>query len=152
MVFAHLLQFMLISTLNTFDWGWLGKIPEGFRLIFPLVLFIISLLVSAGVLYLAGLAVVGGKRARLIDAFKISFFGTILTILFFLFIPYSLIALILSIISYLLLIKGLYETGWLGAIGVGILAVIIYLVLAIILAFIFGIIKEVWELIIPGLF
>jgi len=125
---------------------WWNLIPEGFRLIFFLAVFFISLLVLVVVLYLAGLIVVGRKRALLTDAFIISLLGTVLSNLFFMFIPYSLVALFLSILVWLLLIKRLYETKWLGAIAVGILAVIIYLALVIVLALIFGVIEAVWEL------
>jgi len=125
------------------DNGPWGRIPEGLRLIFPLVLFFVNLLVLSVVLYLAGLIVVGGRRARFLDAIKISFIGTILSTVFILFIPYGLIALVLSIFVWLLLIKSLYETGWLGAIAVGILAIIILIVVAIILALIFGILAVI---------
>jgi ABC-type Na+ efflux pump permease subunit len=117
----------------------LGELGRGLAIIFSLVLFFASLLVLTVVLYLAGLIVVGGKRARLTDALIISLLGTVLSTLFFLFIPYFLIAVILSIITWLLLIKSLYETGWLGSLAVGILAIVIYLAVIILLALVFGI-------------
>ena len=126
--------------------SWWDLVSGTLGLIFFLAVFFVSLLVLSVVLYLAGLIVVGGKKALLTDAFIISLLGTVLSNLFFMFIPYTLIALLLSIIVWLLLIKRFYETGWLGAIAVGILAVIIYLVIAIILALIFGIIEEVLKL------
>jgi len=128
---------------------WLEIIPEGARLIFSLALFFINLLVLTVVLYLAGLAVVGGKRALLSDAFIISFLGTVLSFLFFMFIPYGLISIILSIFVWLLLIKRFYETGWLGAVAVGILAIIVFFVIAIILALTFGILAEIIERFLP---
>lgn len=111
-------------------------ISEQLRPVFFLVWFFIELFVMAGVFYIAGLIVVGGKRARFSDAFIISLVGTVLSTLFYLFIPYRLIALFLSLFTWLLLIKRLYETGWLGAIAVGILAVIVYFVVLVLLAFI----------------
>jgi len=68
-----------------------------------------------------------------------------LSTVFFLFIPYYSIALVLSIIVWLLLIKRFYETGWLGAIAVGILAMIIFLVIAVLLALFFGIFHVIFE-------
>jgi hypothetical protein len=85
------------------------------------------------------LVVVGGKRSRFTDAFVMSFLGTILSTVFLLFTPYGLFALLVSILVWLFLIKSLYETGWFGAIAVGILAIIILLVVTVILAFLFGI-------------
>jgi len=137
---AYLIQVMLYAFLGEAGRGpWWETIPEGLRLIFSLALFFVNLLVLAVVLYLAGLIVVGKKRALISDAFIISLLGTVLSTIFFLFIPYNLIALLLSIFVWLLLIKRLYETRWLSAIAVGILAIIIFLVVTILLALLFGI-------------
>jgi len=123
--------------------SWNDVIPEAFRLVFPLTLFLASLLILAGVLYLAGLVVVGRKRTLLGEAAVISLLGTVLSVVFFMFVPYSLIALLLSIIVWLLLIKRFYETGWFGAIVVGILALVVFLVIVIFAARIFGILFEI---------
>jgi hypothetical protein len=114
-----------------------------------LTLFFVNLLVLAIVLYLAGLVVVGKKRALLTDAFIISLVGTVLSTVFFMFIPYRLVALLLGIITWLLLIKRLYGTGWIGAIGVGILAIIIFLAVTVLLALAFGILSIVIERFFP---
>jgi hypothetical protein len=123
--------------------SWIDVIPEGFRLVFTLTLFFASLLVLAGVLYLAGLVVVGRKRTLLGQAMVISLLGTVLSMAFFMFIPYGLVALFLSIVVWLLLIKRLYETGWFGAIAVGILALVVFLVVVIFAALVFGILSEI---------
>ncbi|MBX5328282.1 MAG: hypothetical protein QHH18_04300 [Candidatus Bathyarchaeota archaeon] len=149
MAIAHLLRvfiFSFVAMAADGRGGWWNLIPSEFQILFPLIFFFVQLLVLSVVLYVAGLIVVGGRRARFRDAFLISFLGTVLSTVFFLFIPYPFIPLILSIFVWLLLIKSLYETGWLGAIAVGLLAMIIFLVVAILLAIIFGIIKEIWEL------
>jgi len=156
MILVHLLRLTLLvsSIINVGKGGsWWNLIPEELRLIFSLTFFFVELLVLAGVFYLAGLIVVGGKRARLTDAFIISLVGTVLSTLFFMFIPYPLLALILSIFVWLILIKDLFDTGWLGAIGVGLLAVIIFVAIVIILAMIFGIIEtfiEYWKFLLPS--
>jgi len=152
MTLPYLLRLVLFVSLNIAARGegsWWDLIPEGFRLIFPLVLFLVNLLVLAVVLYLAGLIVVGGKRARFSDAFIISLLGTVLSSVFFLFIPYGLLALALSILTWLFLIKRLYETGWFGAIAVGILAIIVFLAVTVILALFFGILDILMELFLP---
>jgi len=123
--------------------AWWDLIHEDFRLVFSLTLFFVNLLILTIVLYLAGLVIVGKKRALLSDAFMISLVGTVLSTVFFMFIPYRLIALLLGIITWLLLIKRLYETGWIGAIGVGILAIIIFLAVTVLLALAFGILSVV---------
>jgi hypothetical protein len=131
---------MLHAVFSNINGGpWWEIIPEGLRLIFAIVWFFVNLFVLAVVLYLAGLIVVGGKRTRFSDAFIISLLGTVLSTIFFLFIPYNLLALFLSIFVWLLLIKRLYETRWLSAIAVGILAMVIFLAVTVLLALIFGI-------------
>ena len=152
MMLANLVRLMLLASLEMISRGdnpWWNLIREDFRLIFLLAVFFVSLLVLIIVLYLAGLIVVGRKRALLTDAFIISLLGTALSTVFFMFIPYRLLALLLSIILWLLLIKRLYETGWIGAIGVGILAIIIFLAVTVLLALAFGILSIVLERFFP---
>jgi len=147
MMLTNIIRLMLVGSLIADAEGsWWRMIPEELRLVFSLVVFFVNLLVLAVVLYLAGLVVVGKKRALLTDAFIISFLGTVLSTLFLMFIPYRLIALVLCIFTWLLLIKRLYETGWLGAIAVGILAMIIFLAVTVLLALFFGILHIISKL------
>lgn len=115
------------------------------NLVFGVLWFFIELFVLSVVLYIAGRVVVGGKRALFSDAFIIALLGTILSSLFVVLIPWSLIALLLSIFAWLFLIKRLYETGWLGAIAVGIMTIIIFLAILILIALLFGILYLVLE-------
>lgn len=134
------LQLLLLVSLTVgANDSWWKMIPEELRLVFSLVIFLVNLLVLAFFLYLAGLIVVGKKRALLTDAFTISLLGTILSTLFLMFIPYRLMALILCIVVWLLLVRRLYETSWLGAIAVSILAVMIFLAVTVLLALFFAI-------------
>ncbi|MEM2937327.1 MAG: hypothetical protein QXJ63_02120 [Candidatus Bathyarchaeia archaeon] len=107
--------------------------------------FFVELLILTVVLYLAGRIVVGGKRALFSDAFIIALLGTVLSALFVAFVPYSLIAILLSIFVWLLLIKRFYETGWLGAIAVGIISVIIFIAVLVLIALVFGILYLIIE-------
>jgi len=128
------MQLLLINAKSDWRWG----IREGLTLLSALALFIIELLVLAVVLYLAGLIVVGRRRALLSDAFIIALLGTVLSTLFVIFLPFW-VTIILTVITWLILIKRLFETGWLGAIAVGILAIIIYLAILLLVALVFGI-------------
>jgi hypothetical protein len=148
MILAHLLRFLLFVSSSITAKGegsWWDLIRGDFRLIFSLTLFFVNLLVLTIVIYLAGLVVVGKKRSLLSDAFTISLIGTVLSTVFFMFIPYRLVALLLGIITWLILIKRLYATDWIRAIGVGILAMIIFLVVTIFLALFFGILEILIE-------
>lgn len=110
------------------------------QLVGQLVNFVIGLIILTIVFYIAGRAVVGKKRALFSDAFVISLLGTTVAIIVGFFMPdIPLISLILSLIIWLLLIKRYYETGWLGALAVAILAVIIYVVIGLILFLILAI-------------
>ncbi|MEM2971127.1 MAG: hypothetical protein QW270_01705 [Candidatus Bathyarchaeia archaeon] len=145
----HLLMFVL-SVCSKFWKPWWGDIQKAIgtliAIAFFLVVFFASLFVLTIVFYVAGLLVVGKKRALMSDALLISLLGTILSTLFFMFIP-GWLALAISILTWLLLIKRFYETSWLRAIAVGLLAAIIYVALILIIALIFGIIEVIISLI-----
>ncbi len=109
-------------------------------LVGQLLTFVIGLIMLTIIFYIAGRLVVGKKRALFSDAFVISLLGTIVVNIVSLFMPnVQLIGLILSLIIWLLLIRHYYETGWLGALAVAILAVIIYVVIGLILFLILSI-------------
>lgn len=117
-------------------------------LLLEIIRFIVNLVVLTIVFYMAGVIVVGKKRALLSDAFIIALLGIVITTFFMAFLPGQVIftfdshklrfgpglGLLISFIVYLLLIRHYYETSWLGALAVAILAVIIFVVLAFILA------------------
>ena len=109
-------------------------------LVGQLLNFVLGLIILTIVFYIAGRAVVGKKRALFSDALVISLLGTIVANMVSLFMPNApLIGLILSLVIWLLLIKYYYETGWLGALAVAILAVIIYVAIWFILFLILAI-------------
>jgi hypothetical protein len=99
--------------------------------------FIVSLIVLTIIFYIAGRVVVGEKKALFSDAFVISLLGTIVMNVCLSFF-HPLVGAILSLIVWLLLIRHYYETGWLGAIAVGLMAVIVSIVIAILLGIILG--------------
>jgi len=129
---------MFTSSLIGFMKGnWWLQISSPEELLFTVIVFIIDLFVMTIVFYVAGVIVVGKRRALFSDAFVISLLGTVVGNICSLFFP--VIGWILSLIVWLLLIRRYYETGWLGALAVAILAVITYVVVWVILALIFAI-------------
>ena len=152
MVFPNPLKIMVYITINAAGGKLWGLLPEPLRLLFLLILFFLEVLVLSIFLHFAGLIVVGNRRARFSDALVISLLGNALSMLFFAFIPYYLIATLLSVVTWLLLIRNLYRTGWFGAIAVGIVAILIYLVIIVLLLFVFGIIKEIGDFFFSNLF
>ncbi len=124
---------LVISFVSQDFWS---QIPS--ETLLALVSFVVSLLVLTAVFYIAGAIVVGRERATLSDAFVISLLGTVVNSICLVFF-HPLVGLILSLIIWLLLIRRYYETGWLGALAVGILAAIVSLVVLVILGIILGI-------------
>ncbi len=104
-------------------------------LVGQLLNFVLGLIILTIVFYIAGRAVVGKKRALFSDALVISILGTIVANMVSLFIPSApLIGLILSLVIWLLLIRHYYETSWLGAFAVAVMAVIIYIAILFVLS------------------
>ena len=125
---------MLKSSIKDFMEGnWWLQIPGEAELLFGVISFIINLVAMTIVFYVAGLIVVGKRRALFSDALVISLLGTVVANICLLFFP-PVIGLVLSLIVWLLLIRRYYETGWLGALAVAVLAVVIYVVVLVILA------------------
>jgi hypothetical protein len=96
-----------------------------------LILFIIYLLVIGFVLWLAGEIVVG-RRVTFGEALGIASVGTFLVGAIIVFIP-SILGYLLGLLVFLLLVKHYFRTSWLGAIGVGIMAIVVGVVIAFIL-------------------
>jgi hypothetical protein len=113
--------------------------PSGLtELLFSIISFAIIFVVLSIVFYLAGLVVVGGRKALFRDAFAISVLGTLVLIVCLS--VFSLeVAIILSLIAWLLLVRHYYETGLLGSIAVGIMSVIVAVVILVVLSILLGI-------------
>ena len=96
-----------------------------------LVVFIIYLIIIGFVLWLAGEIVVG-RRVTFVEALGIAAVGTFLVGASIAFLP-GLIGLLVGLLVFLLLVKHYFKTGWLGAIGVSIMAIVVGIVLIFIL-------------------
>ena len=96
-----------------------------------LIVFIIYLLVIGFVLWLAGEIVVG-RRVTFGEALGVASVGTFLVGAIIVFLP-GLIGLLLGLLVFLLLVKHYFKTGWLGAIGVGIMAIVVGIVIIFVL-------------------
>ena len=112
--------------------------PSGLtELLFFIISFAIIFAVLSVIFYLAGNVVVGRSRASFKDAFAISVLGTLVLIVCLS--VFSLeIAMILSLIAWLLLVRHYYETGFLGSIAVGLTSVIVAVVILFILSILLG--------------
>ncbi|MGD2066763.1 MAG: hypothetical protein PVI43_06315 [Candidatus Bathyarchaeota archaeon] len=80
---------------------------------------------------------VGTGRTRFKDAFAISVLGTLVLIVCLSIFKLEL-AIILSLVAWLLLVRHYYETGFLGAIAVGVTSVVVAVVILVLLNMFLG--------------
>jgi len=105
-------------------------------IIYWILAFIASIFLITLVLWIVGRSTVGEKKAKLSDAFLITFLGTIISIVFMNFLPS--LSLIITLIAWLGLIKHFFDTGWLGALGIAIVSTILIAIIIFILSLLVG--------------
>ena len=112
--------------------------PSGLtELLFFALSFAIIFAVLSVVFYLAGTVVVGRSKAKFKDAFAISVLGTLVLIVCLS--VFSLeVAMVLSLVAWLLLVRHYYETGILGSIAVGLTSVMVAVVILFLLNMLLG--------------
>ncbi len=98
-----------------------------------LVQIVVTTVIVAPILWLAGRALVGGQKAKFTDAIWIVLLGTVIGVVAGTFV-HGLVAAVLMLIVWLVLIKHFFDCGWLMALAIAIIAVIIFIVVIVILA------------------
>ncbi len=96
---------------------------------------IIQIIILAPALWLAGKAL-AGENAKFLDAVWIIILGTIVGAIFNYFNIIGIVGLIVQLIIWLALVKHFFDTGWLKALVISILAIIILVVIIFILGLI----------------
>jgi hypothetical protein len=97
---------------------------------------IIRIIIIAPVLWLSGRALVGGDKARFTDAIWIVVLGTVIGgIIDFVFQP-SIISAIVVLFIWVGLVKHFFDCGWLKALAIGIVAILIFIAIAVVLGLI----------------
>ena len=104
-------------------------------LVVLLIQIIVSTIILAPVLWLAGRALVGGDKAKFFDAIWIVVLGTIIGAVLNALVG-GIVAAVIMFIVWLALIKHFFDCGWLKAFAIAIIAVIIFVIIVVILAFI----------------
>src|SRR5260370_4187739 len=107
----------------------------GNTLVSFIILFIIYLLVNGFVLWLAGEIVVG-RKVTFGEAIAVAGTGTFLVGAVVVFVQ-GIFGLLIGLLIFLLLVKHYFKTGWLGAIGVAVMAIVFLVVLTFILCHLF---------------
>ena len=101
-----------------------------------LIDLVIKIIILAPVLWLSGRALVGKEKAKFVDAIWIIILGALIGGIFSYFEIIGIIALIIQLLIWLGLVKHFFDTGWLKAFVISVLAVIILVVITFILGLI----------------
>ena len=96
---------------------------------------IVNVIVLSPVLWIAGRLLAGKDKAKFTDALWIVILGTIIGAVFQAFLEgiLGLLGSIIMLIIWLALVKHFFDTGWLKALAIAIVAIIIYIIIAAIL-------------------
>jgi len=96
---------------------------------------IVNTIILSPVLWLSGRALVGKEKAKFTDAIWIVIVGTLVGT-FFGALFTGLIAAIIQLIIWLLIVKHFFDCGWLKALAISILAIIVFVAIVIVLGLI----------------
>ena len=98
-----------------------------------LIDLVVKIIVLAPAFWLAGRALAGKNKAKFIDAVWIVIFGTLIGGIFSYFEIIGIIALIIQLLIWLGLVKHFFDTDWIRALVISVLAIIIIIVVGFIL-------------------
>ena len=101
-----------------------------------LIHVVVNIILLAPVLWISGRLLAGKEKARFLDALWIAILGTVIADLLGLIVvgTFGLIVLLVVLVVWVALIKHFFDCGWLKALAIGIVAIIMLAVIAIILA------------------
>jgi len=116
-------------------WFKKGGIYVALNLDILLIQIVVNAIILSPVLWLSGRALVGAKKAKFLDAVWIVVLGTVISTIFNSLFS-GIIASIILLIILLALVKHFFDSGWLKAFVISLLAVIIFVVIIAILAFV----------------
>ena len=100
-----------------------------------LIHVVVNIILLAPVLWISGRLLAGKEKARFLDALWIAILGTVIADLLGLIVvgTFGLIVLLVVLVVWVALIKHFFDCGWLKALAIGIVAIIMLAVIAIIL-------------------
>ena len=96
---------------------------------------IVNAIILTGVLWISGRLLAGKDKAKFTDALMIAVLGTVIADILGIFIM-GFIAALIVLFVWIALIKHFFDCGWLKAIAIGIIAILMLIVIAVILALI----------------
>jgi len=104
---------------------------------------IVNTIIISPVLWLSGRALVGKEKAKFTDAVFTVILGTVVGAFVGAFFS-GIIAAIVQLILWLLIVKHFFDCGWLKALAISILAVIIFAIIIAILALVGIAVWAIW--------
>jgi len=104
---------------------------------------IINTIVLSPIFWIAGRALVGKEKAKFTDAIWIVILGTVVGTIFGALFT-GILAAIIQLILWLALVKHFFDCGWLKALAISILAVIVFAIIILILAAIGVLVWTFW--------
>jgi hypothetical protein len=113
-------------------------------LLFNLVIHVIlNVVFVSPALWISGRLLAGKEKAKFMDALWIVVLGTVIGSAFGYFFS-GVIASIIVLIIWLALVKHFFDCGWLKALAISIVAVLIFIAIAVVLAIIGIAIVSIW--------
>ena len=104
-----------------------------------LIQIVISTVILSPALWISGRLIAGKDKAKFTDALWIVFLGSIINTVVSAFIG-NIIATIILLIVWLALIKHFFDCGWLKALAIAVVAVVIFAIVIAVLAIVVAII------------
>lgn len=105
------------------------------NLVSVIINLVVSVIILSPVLWLVGRWLVGKDKAKATDAIWIVVIGTVVGTVFGYF-ELGLIGTIIMLITWLALIKHFFDCGWLKALLIAIVTVVVFIIIGIVLALI----------------
>ena len=100
---------------------------------------ILPIIIVSLVLWIVGRSIVGKEKAKFTDALWITILAIVIGYAINYFVPLvGFIGYVVSFILWLFLIRRFFDTGWLRALGIAIVAVILMVLVTFVLATFFG--------------
>ena len=97
-----------------------------------LIHVVVNIILLSPVLWISGRLLAGKEKARFLDALWIAILGTVIADLLGIFV-FGIIATLIVLVIWVALIKHFFDCGWLKALAIGVVAIIMLAVIAIIL-------------------
>ncbi len=101
-----------------------------------LIGLLIQIIILAPAFWLAGRALVGKEKAKFVDAVWIIILGMLIGGIFSYFEIVGIVALVIQLVLWFGLVKHFFDTGWIKAFVISVLAIIILVVISFILGLI----------------